>query len=184
MTIMGVEAVRRRCASYYRPKRASAFSSSDNKQSVSFRSILSDLPSCTRQLTSTTTPSSPTIPCLQIDFRQNLATAARQRLHERLRAADISVSRSSPSSTTKLILPADSGFRFERNLRLRGEKFTPKAQSTSSGCEEDDCSVCIDRLISGQIVVTLPCEHKFHSACLIPWLESHNHCPFCRAKCI
>lgn len=185
MSIPGVETARRRRASHGRsllaPKPSHPFhpplgysvcKQPSNEPPLDFRGLTlhSGIPR------SSTAPSSGSGQFVERDVRQKLAIAARNRLHERLRAAD-SFKSYRPSIST-----ASSGFRFQQNPRLRGEVFTPKIQSKGSDCEEDDCPVCIDRFISGQIVVILPCEHKFHRDCLNPWLEAHNHCPLCRAN--
>ena len=42
------------------------------------------------------------------------------------------------------------------------------------------CSVCLDDLGLGSQAKQMPCEHKFHSPCIMPWLELHSSCPVCR----
>lgn len=42
------------------------------------------------------------------------------------------------------------------------------------------CSVCLDDLELGSQAKKMPCEHKFHSSCILPWLELHSSCPVCR----
>uniref|UniRef100_A0ACD5T9Z9 Uncharacterized protein n=1 Tax=Avena sativa TaxID=4498 RepID=A0ACD5T9Z9_AVESA len=46
--------------------------------------------------------------------------------------------------------------------------------------EAVSCSVCLDDLELGSQAKQLPCEHKFHSSCILPWLELHSSCPVCR----
>ncbi|KAM0875533.1 hypothetical protein ACQ4PT_036750 [Festuca glaucescens] len=46
--------------------------------------------------------------------------------------------------------------------------------------EAVSCSVCLDDLELGSQAKQLPCEHKFHSPCILPWLELHSSCPVCR----
>lgn len=48
--------------------------------------------------------------------------------------------------------------------------------------EQDECSVCLERFRSGEPLLHLPCAHKFHSTCLVPWLQANAHCPCCRAS--
>ncbi|KAJ3695539.1 hypothetical protein LUZ60_000916 [Juncus effusus] len=43
-----------------------------------------------------------------------------------------------------------------------------------------DCAVCLDEFKTGDILVHLPCAHRFHSNCVMPWLESSSQCPVCR----
>ncbi|KAL0418077.1 UNVERIFIED_CONTAM: E3 ubiquitin-protein ligase SIRP1 [Sesamum radiatum] len=42
------------------------------------------------------------------------------------------------------------------------------------------CSVCLDDCEIGTEVKEMPCKHKFHSTCILPWLELHSSCPICR----
>ena len=43
------------------------------------------------------------------------------------------------------------------------------------------CSVCLCNLnASASSVVTLPCGHVFHQACISPWLDQSTTCPECR----
>lgn len=45
----------------------------------------------------------------------------------------------------------------------------------------DTCVVCIDAFADGNAVVTLPCGHNFHEACVLPWLrEKSSLCPLCK----
>jgi hypothetical protein len=48
--------------------------------------------------------------------------------------------------------------------------------------KDSRCIVCQDSFSAGDEIVELPCEHKYHSACLRPWLAQHNTCPTCRAE--
>ena len=45
----------------------------------------------------------------------------------------------------------------------------------------DDCSICLNALVSGTILLTLTCNHKFHLQCLASNVKAHNNeCPLCR----
>ncbi|GAB4856148.1 hypothetical protein Ancab_024789 [Ancistrocladus abbreviatus] len=46
--------------------------------------------------------------------------------------------------------------------------------------ENLQCSVCLDDFDLGAEAKEMPCKHKFHSACILPWLEMHSSCPVCR----
>jgi hypothetical protein len=47
-----------------------------------------------------------------------------------------------------------------------------------------DCAVCQESFRGSHAagVVTLPCQHLFHFACISPWLERDRRCPTCRKE--
>lgn len=47
--------------------------------------------------------------------------------------------------------------------------------------KQDECAICLDQFKASEKITHLTCTHRFHSDCLLPWLESNAHCPCCRA---
>jgi len=45
---------------------------------------------------------------------------------------------------------------------------------------EKQCSICIEDFKSGEQLRTLPCLHRFHAACIDPWLAQSRTCPICK----
>jgi len=43
-----------------------------------------------------------------------------------------------------------------------------------------NCTVCLEDIVPGDTVRTLPCLHRFHTACIDRWLALHNSCPICK----
>lgn len=44
--------------------------------------------------------------------------------------------------------------------------------------EEYTCSICMEPARDNAVLTR--CNHRFHSACVTPWLNSHRTCPMCR----
>ncbi|KZV20539.1 hypothetical protein F511_31693 [Dorcoceras hygrometricum] len=41
-------------------------------------------------------------------------------------------------------------------------------------------SICLEDCDIGADVKEMPCRHRFHKGCILPWLELHSSCPICR----
>uniref|UniRef100_A0A803N383 RING-type E3 ubiquitin transferase n=1 Tax=Chenopodium quinoa TaxID=63459 RepID=A0A803N383_CHEQI len=42
------------------------------------------------------------------------------------------------------------------------------------------CAVCKDQIEVGEEGKQLPCSHRYHGDCILPWLGIRNTCPLCR----
>ncbi|XVF45012.1 hypothetical protein PTKIN_Ptkin02bG0171400 [Pterospermum kingtungense] len=49
--------------------------------------------------------------------------------------------------------------------------------------ESRDCSICLESFRDEDVLTRLPCGHRFHLACLNPWVRACGDCPYCR-RCI
>lgn len=47
--------------------------------------------------------------------------------------------------------------------------------------ESRDCGICLESFGEGDLLTRLPCGHRFHFACLDPWLRTCGDCPYCRS---
>ncbi|XWS17042.1 hypothetical protein CRYUN_Cryun33cG0033800 [Craigia yunnanensis] len=114
-----------------------------------------------------------------------VAREAKERLDERLR--------SQRKSEPKRLISKKSLKCVDEKSLIQGELHTEVFGSKKSGqnrfswaklswkaSDQDECAICLERFKAGETLVHPPCAHRFHSRCLVPWLENNAHCPCCR----
>ncbi|KAK9055136.1 hypothetical protein SSX86_026218 [Deinandra increscens subsp. villosa] len=107
------------------------------------------------------------------------AREAKERLDGRLRGhlkQEIRKSRSTNPAMAMEDLQLEI-FRSKKNGLNWGKKWL----RWKSLDEQDECAICLDQVKRSEKIAQLRCAHRFHSECLLPWLESTAHCPCCRA---
>ncbi|KAJ0984832.1 hypothetical protein J5N97_003188 [Dioscorea zingiberensis] len=118
----------------------------------------------------------------------SIAREAKERLDERLRAQQRASEMKRHKSMDNIKINKNGG-----GERVAGsvhrEVFCSKKSSRRfmswikmgwKSSEQDECVVCLEEFKTGDILVHLPCLHKFHWTCVVPWIETNSHCPCCR----
>ncbi|KAM1148806.1 hypothetical protein EV2_030273 [Malus domestica] len=61
--------------------------------------------------------------------------------------------------------------------------FTRGTTGTSTNAATDECVICLDGFVDGQVCRLLSnCQHSFHKLCIDQWLATGKpYCPVCRA---
>ena len=127
-----------------------------------------------------------------------IAREAKERLDHRLRSQRESVVKRR-HSTGSLRLPAPSSTTSDHPAKdtagaasaLQREVFTKRGggrrfswgrrKEQQQHQEQAECAVCLEEFRGGDVLAHLPCAHRFHWACAVPWVQAASRCPFCRA---
>jgi hypothetical protein len=64
--------------------------------------------------------------------------------------------------------------------RLAVESLPSAVVAAGEEGDGEECAVCKDGVAAGQRVKRLPCSHRYHDECIVPWLQVRNSCPLCR----
>jgi hypothetical protein len=46
----------------------------------------------------------------------------------------------------------------------------------------ESCPVCLEHFSEGETIFILPCLHRYHRSCIIPWLLQTGQCSVCRHR--
>lgn len=74
----------------------------------------------------------------------------------------------------------------EQVMKLDEEEYEAQSTTLDGDVNEGEtetccCAICLDEFEPKEKVRILPCNHKFHEHCLVPWLtERHASCPLCK----
>jgi len=110
---------------------------------------------------------------------------------------DIGIS-STPVETTECCLSSETPLIGNENLGNTDHETTscpkrplPLQHRTCSPLNNDSlsfnamCSICLEEYDHREKLRMLPCQHLFHTECIIPWLtERFPNCPLCKAQII
>ena len=56
----------------------------------------------------------------------------------------------------------------------------PQAQATLNDVNKQ-CMICLENYSIGEDIMTITCMHRYHKACVAPWIASSPTCPVCKA---
>ncbi|XP_044955060.1 probable E3 ubiquitin-protein ligase RHY1A isoform X2 [Hordeum vulgare subsp. vulgare] len=127
----------------------------------------------------------------------SIAREAKERLDQKLRSQRESMAKRR-HSTGSLRLPAPSSTDGDHPANdtagaasgLQRELFTKKGggrrfswgrRKEQEQQQQAECAVCLEEFRAGDVLAHLPCAHRFHWACAVPWVQAAARCPFCRA---
>ena len=68
-----------------------------------------------------------------------------------------------------------------KQLQDSVKKLAEDNRSLRGSEEIEECSICLE---NEGLLVPSKCGHKFHTKCLVKWLENKNTCPNCRENIV
>ncbi|KAI4345682.1 hypothetical protein L6164_012782 [Bauhinia variegata] len=119
-------------------------------------------------------------PSVPVSAMDETALKARQRLEQKLGHLYSSICRSSYNSTSEGKESESGVEKKESGLSLKLLRKSCLLGLNRFKKERKMCAVCLEDFEEEEQVMSLSCSHKYHSACLLPWLAANPHCPYCR----
>ncbi|KAK3409303.1 hypothetical protein EUGRSUZ_J01430 [Eucalyptus grandis] len=100
----------------------------------------------------------------RVDPDERFAAAAAAAAARRIRRNEIIRRGDSPAASTRVV------------------EGLPLITVSEEGLGDGDgvCAVCKDKFVQGEKLRVLPCVHRYHQDCILPWLSMRNTCPVCR----
>lgn len=99
-----------------------------------------------------------TLPVFKYKFQAQQASTAAQK--------------SSDGPSVPLVSSPGSGK--EKKQDTDGNSIMPEDELT--------CSICLEEVVVGDLLRSLPCLHQFHVNCIDPWLRQQGTCPVCKRQ--
>ncbi|XP_043718156.1 E3 ubiquitin-protein ligase BIG BROTHER-like isoform X2 [Telopea speciosissima] len=65
--------------------------------------------------------------------------------------------------------------------------YLPKSKYSTGGFfskkdKTEECVICFTLYKNRDKLITLPCQHQYHSKCITPWLKLNKACPVCKEE--
>uniref|UniRef100_A0A7S2THW1 RING-type domain-containing protein n=1 Tax=Lotharella oceanica TaxID=641309 RepID=A0A7S2THW1_9EUKA len=79
------------------------------------------------------------------------------------------------------LLRLDEGLDASHGLAQQQIERYPRSvfKATDSKKAAPTCSICLEALVDGDEIRTVPCMHSFHVDCIDKWLRNKPNCPVC-----
>ncbi|KAH0885719.1 hypothetical protein HID58_061815, partial [Brassica napus] len=90
-------------------------------------------------------------------------------------------------ATTCPCKETESKLQTEIDLESTEEDIDPKKLSTDLFVpieEEEDCPICLEEYDMDNPKLLAKCEHHFHLACILEWMERSETCPVCNKEMV
>lgn len=59
---------------------------------------------------------------------------------------------------------------------------SPTKASKAQDQSQRTCTICLEDFKRGDDILTVPCLHKYHAACISDWFDRSDLCPVCKAS--
>lgn len=80
----------------------------------------------------------------------------------------------------------DEYFNVHKKVEEKEEEEEEKEEEEEEGKGNkivEVCPICLENIVSGELVRRLPCMDLYHKECIDQWLKENTKCPVCRLDC-